>query len=107
MIRLVLRLLIFHRQEIITFKPANIIGENADIPDLQDPPLRLQPGNSPRDLQIFSDIRAGEAMEINDSKQIAFRNHVKLPIQRHSVKSCVSDIRQNQRMTLNWTHSVA
>lgn len=25
----------------------------------------------------------------------------------HSVKSCVSDIRQNQRMTLNWTHSVA
>ena len=26
---------------------------------------------------------------------------------RHSVKSCVSDIRQNQRMTLNWTHSVA
>ena len=36
-------LLVFHRQEIITFKPANIIGEDVSISDLQNPPLRLQP----------------------------------------------------------------
>lgn len=71
----------FHRQKDFTFETENVIGGDADIPNLNNSPIRIQPRDPPSNLQIFSDVRAGKALEINDSDQIAFCYHMKLPVQ--------------------------